>query len=94
MAIDVGIVDRFPGESVRAGRIDRGFGLNVILSGRLEPEGVTGWDDTRMGVLRAGRHVEQRDQAQLPRRALDAPLSVIRARNRPRSSVSGSGCRR
>jgi hypothetical protein len=46
MAIDVGIVDRLPGEPVRAGGLDRGFGLNVILSGRLEPEGVTGCDDT------------------------------------------------
>ena len=81
--VDGGIIDLLPTEPILAdGGFDRVFAVNFMLPAQLEPEDITGWKDTPMGVLRASRQAEQGFQlefAQRARRALGDRLTVIDA---------------
>jgi len=81
--VDGGIIDLFPAEPIQDdGGFDHVFGVNFMLPPQLEPDDITGWKDTRMGVLRASRQAEQGFQlefAHRARRALGDRLTVIDA---------------
>jgi NTE family protein len=81
--VDGGIIDMLPVEPVlREGGFDRVFAINFMLPPQLEPEDITGWQNHRMGVLRASRQAEQGfhlEFAQRSRRALGDALTVIDA---------------
>jgi NTE family protein len=81
--VDGGIIDLFPAEPIlRDGGFDHVFGVNFMLPPQLEPEDITGWKDTRMGILNASRQAEQGFQLELAhraRRALGDRLTVIDA---------------
>ncbi len=81
--VDGGIIDLLPTEPILAdGGFDHVFAVNFMLPPQLEPEDITGWKDTPMGVLKASRQAEQGFQlefAQRARRALGDRLTVIDA---------------
>ena len=81
--VDGGIIDLLPTEPILAdGGFDHVFAVNFMLPPQLEPEDITGWKDTPMGVLRASRQAEQGFQlefAQRARRALGDRLTIIDA---------------
>ena len=81
--VDGGIIDLFPAEPILAdGGFDHVFGVNFMLPPQLEPDDITGWKDSRMGVLKASRQAEQGFQlefAHRSRRALGDRLTVIDA---------------
>ena len=81
--VDGGIIDLFPAEPIlRDGGFDHVFGVNFMLPPQLEPEDITGWKDTRMGVINASRQAEQGFQLELAHRtcrALGDRLTVIDA---------------
>lgn len=58
--VDGGIIDLLPAEPIiHDGGFDRVFAINFMLPPQLEPEDITGWQDTRMGILKASRQAEQ-----------------------------------
>jgi NTE family protein len=58
--VDGGIIDLMPvGPILDDGGFDHVFHLNFMLPPQLEPEDITGWIDSRMGVLKASRQLEQ-----------------------------------
>jgi NTE family protein len=81
--VDGGIIDLLPAEPVlRDGGFDHVFAINFMLPPQLEPQDITGWHDTRMGVLTASRQAEQGFQLELARRmrrAFGERLTVIDA---------------
>jgi NTE family protein len=81
--VDGGIIDLLPAEPIlRAGGFDHVFAVNFMLPPKLESEDITGWQDTRMGVLKASRQAEQGFQLEFAhrmRRALGDRLTVIDA---------------
>jgi len=81
--VDGGIVDLLPAEPIlRDGGFDHVFGVNFMLPPQLQPEDITGWQNHRMGVLRASRQAEQGSQLEIAdrmRRALGDALTVIDA---------------
>lgn len=81
--VDGGIIDLLPAEPILAdGAFDHVFAINFMLPPQLEPEDITGWDDTRMGILKASRQAEQGFQLELARRMqrdLGDRLTVIDA---------------
>jgi NTE family protein len=81
--VDGGIIDLLPAEPIlRDGAFDHVFGVNFMLPPQLQPEDITGWQNHRMGVLRASRQAEQGFQLELAdrmRRALGDALTVIDA---------------
>jgi len=81
--VDGGIIDLLPAEPIlRDGAFDHVFGVNFMLPPQLQPEDITGWQNHRMGVLRASRQAEQGFQLELAdrmRRALGDTLTVIDA---------------
>jgi NTE family protein len=81
--VDGGVIDLLPAEPVlRDGGFDHVFAINFMLPPRLEPEDITGWEDTRMGILKASRQAEQGFQLEFARRmrsALGDRLIVIDA---------------
>ena len=67
--VDGGIIDLLPAEPILAdGGFDHVFGVNFMLPPQLEPDDITGWKDTPMGVLTASRQAEQGFQLELARR--------------------------
>jgi NTE family protein len=81
--VDGGIVDLLPAEPIlRDGGFDHVFGVNFMLPPQLQPEDITGWQNHRLGVLRASRQAEQGSQLEIAdrmRRALGDALTVIDA---------------
>ena len=81
--VDGGIIDLFPAEPIlRDGAFDHVFAVNFMLPPQLRPEDITGWQNHRMGVLRASRQAEQGSHlefAERMRRALGDRLTVIDA---------------
>ena len=81
--VDGGIIDLLPAEPIiRAGSFDRVFAINFMLPPQLQAEDITGWQNHRMGVLRASRQAEQGFQLELAnhtRRLLGDALTVIDA---------------
>ncbi|HET8953232.1 MAG TPA: patatin-like phospholipase family protein [Solirubrobacteraceae bacterium] len=81
--VDGGIIDLLPAEPIlRDGGFDHVFAVNFMLPPQLEPQDITGWQDTRMGVLKASRQAEQGFQLEIARRtraALGDSLTVIDA---------------
>jgi NTE family protein len=68
--VDGGIIDLFPAAPVIAdASIDHAFGINFMLPARFEAEDVTGWQDHRLGVLRASRQLQQGYHLELARRS-------------------------
>jgi NTE family protein len=81
--VDGGIIDLLPAEPIlQDGGFDHVFGVNFMLPPQLDPEDITGWKDTRMGVLAASRQADQGFQLELARRtrrALGDRFTVIDA---------------
>lgn len=81
--VDGGIIELFPAEPIlRDGGFDHVFGVNFMLPPQLEPENITGWQDTRMGILKASRQAEQGVQLEFAHRvrtALGSSLTIIDA---------------
>jgi NTE family protein len=81
--VDGGIIELLPADPIlRDGGFDHVFGVNFMLPPQLEPEDITGWQDTRMGILTASRQAEQGVQvefAQRLRAALGSSLTIIDA---------------
>jgi NTE family protein len=69
--VDGGIIDLLPAEPImRDGGFDHVFVVNFMLPPQLEPADISGWQDTRMGVLKASRQADQGFQLELARRTL------------------------
>ena len=81
--VDGGIIDLLPAEPIYAhDDFDHVFAINFMLPPQLEPDDITGWKDTAMGVLTASRQAEQGFQLELARRmraTLGDSLTVIDA---------------
>ena len=81
--VDGGIIDLLPAEPILAdGGFDHVFGVNFMLPPQLEPDDITGWKDSRMGVLTASRQADQGFQLELARRtrrALGDRFTIIDA---------------
>jgi NTE family protein len=81
--VDGGIIELLPAEPIlRDGGFDHVFGVNFMLPPQLEPEDITGWQDTRMGILTASRQAEQGVQLEFAHRlraALGGSLTIIDA---------------
>jgi NTE family protein len=81
--VDGGIIELLPAEPIlRDGTFDHVFAANFMLPPQLEPEDITGWEDTRMGILKASRQAEQGVQLEFARRlrhALGDRLTIIDA---------------
>ncbi len=81
--VDGGIIELLPAEPILAdGGFDHVFGVNFMLPPQLEPEDMTGWQDNRMGILRASRQAEQGVQLEFARRlraSLASRLTIIDA---------------
>ena len=84
--VDGGIIELFPAEPIlRDGGFDHVFGVNFMLPPQLEPEDITGWQNTRMGILTASRQAEQGVQLEFAHRVRAAlgELSYGHRRGRP-----------
>ncbi len=81
--VDGGIIELLPAEPIlRDGGFDHVFGVNFMLPPQLEPEDITGWQDTRMGILTASRQAEQGVQLEFAHRlraALGSSMTIIDA---------------
>ena len=81
--VDGGIIELLPpGRSCDDGCFDHVFAANFMLPPQLQPEDITGWHDTRMGILKASRQAEQGVQLEFARRlaaALGERLTIIDA---------------
>lgn len=79
--VDGGIIDVFPcGPFIEDGGFDHVFGLNFMLPPGLRAEDITGWEQSRMGVLKGSRQLAQGyhlEFAQRSRRALGDTLIVV-----------------
>jgi NTE family protein len=68
--VDGGLVELFPAEPVfERGGFDHVFGLNFMLPPQFEAEDITGWQDTRLGILKASRQFQQGYHLEFARRA-------------------------
>jgi predicted acylesterase/phospholipase RssA len=66
--VDGGLVELFPAEPVlERGGFDHVFGLNFMLPPQFED--ITGWQDTRLGILKASRQFQQGYHLEFARRA-------------------------
>jgi NTE family protein len=81
--VDGGIIELLPAQPIlRDGGFDHVFGVNFMLPPQLEPRDITGWQDTRMGILTASRQAEQGVQLEFARRlraGLGSRLTIIDA---------------
>lgn len=79
--VDGGLIELFPAEPVfERGGIDHVFGLNFMLPPQFEAEDITGWHDTRLGILKASRQFQQGYHLEYARRAkrrLGEALTII-----------------
>jgi len=68
--VDGGLIELFPAQPVlERNDFDHVFGLNFMLPPQFEPEDITGWQNSRMGILRASRQFEQGYHLEYARRA-------------------------
>jgi predicted acylesterase/phospholipase RssA len=68
--VDGGLIELFPAQPVLDdGGFDHVFGLNLMLPPQFEPEDITGWQDTRLGILKASRQFQQGYHLEFARRA-------------------------
>ena len=68
--VDGGLIELFPAEPVfERGDFDHVFGLNFMLPPQFEAEDITGWQDTRLGILKASRQFQQGYHLEFARRA-------------------------
>jgi len=68
--VDGGIVELWPAEPVLENDgFDRVFGLNFMLPAGFEPQDITGWGTSRMGILQASRQLQQGYHLEMARRA-------------------------
>jgi predicted acylesterase/phospholipase RssA len=78
--MDGGIVDVLPMQPViDDGEFDHVFALNFMLPPQLEPEAISGWQDTPFGILKASRQLEQGyhlEFAQRSRELLGVKLTI------------------
>jgi len=81
--VDGGIIELLPAEPILSdGGFDHVFAINFMLPPQLEPQDITGWQDTRMGILTASRQAEQGVQLEFAHRlraALGDSLTIIDA---------------
>jgi NTE family protein len=81
--VDGGIIELLPAEPIlRDGSFDHVFAANFMLPPQLHPDDITGWQDTRMGILRASRQAEQGVQLEFANRLraeLGGHLTIIDA---------------
>jgi NTE family protein len=80
--VDGGIIELLPAEPILRAGFDHVFGVNFMLPPQLEPQDITGWQDTRMGILTASRQAEQGVQLEFAHRlraALGSSLTIIDA---------------
>jgi NTE family protein len=79
--VDGGIIELFPAEPVLAeGGYDHVFGVNFMLPPQFESRDITGWEEHRLGILRASRQLEQGyhlEFAQRAKRRLGDALTII-----------------
>jgi NTE family protein len=79
--VDGGIIELFPAEPLLAeGGYDHVFGVNFMLPPQFESRDITGWEDHRLGILRASRQLEQGyhlEFAQRAKRRLGDALTII-----------------
>ena len=85
--VDGGIVELLPAEPIlRDGGFDHVFAVNFMLPPQLEPEDITGWQESRMGILRASRQAEQGVQLEFAHRLRTALGGKPHGHRRCRSS--------
>jgi NTE family protein len=81
--VDGGIIELLPADPIlQDDRFDHVFAVNFMLPPQLQPQDITGWQDTRMGVLKASRQAEQGVQLEFANRlraALRGRLTIIDA---------------
>ncbi|MGE5407659.1 MAG: patatin-like phospholipase family protein [Syntrophothermus sp.] len=82
--VDGGLIELFPALPVleRREEFDHVFGLNFMLPPQFEPEDITGWQNSRMGILHASRQFQQGYHLESARRAkqlLGDRLTIIDA---------------
>jgi NTE family protein len=81
--VDGGIIELLPADPIlQDDRFDHVFAVNFMLPPQLQPPDITGWQDTRMGILTASRQAEQGVQLELANRlraALRGRLTIIDA---------------
>jgi predicted acylesterase/phospholipase RssA len=79
--VDGGLIELFPAEPVlERGGVDHVFGLNFMLPPQFEAEDISGWQDTRLGILKASRQFQQGYHLEYARRAkrrLGDSLTII-----------------
>ena len=79
--VDGGLVELFPAEPVLdRGDFDHVFGLNFMLPPQFEADDITGWQETRLGILKASRQFQQGYHLEFARRAkrrLGEALTII-----------------
>jgi NTE family protein len=67
--VDGGIIELLPAAPILSdGSFDHVFAANFMLPAQLRPDDITGWHDTRMGILRASRQAEQGVQLEFANR--------------------------
>jgi len=81
--VDGGIIELLPAQPILSdGGFDHVVGVNFMLPPQLQPEDITGWQDSRMGILTASRQAEQGVQLEFAHRlraALGSHLTIIDA---------------
>ncbi len=81
--VDGGIIELLPSEPIlRDGSFDHVFAANFMLPPQLQPDDITGWQETPMGILRASRQAEQGVQLEFASRLraeLGEKLTIIDA---------------
>lgn len=82
--VDGGIIENWPAgpaiEAVEEDRINRVFGVNLMLPTDFEPRDISGWPERTGGILEASRQLQQGYHLQLARRArerLGGSLALI-----------------
>lgn len=79
--VDGGLIELFPAEPVlERGGFDHVFGLNFMLPPQFEAEDISGWQATRLGILKASRQFQQGYHLEYARRAkrrLGEALTII-----------------
>jgi NTE family protein len=81
--VDGGIIELLPADPIlHDDDFDRVFAVNFMLPQQFRPPDITGWQDTRMGILNASRQAEQGVQLEFANRlraALGDRLTIIDA---------------
>jgi NTE family protein len=72
--VDGGIIELLPADPILRDdqHFDHVFAVNFMLPPQFQPQDITGWQDTRMGILSASRQAEQGVQLEFAKRLRDA----------------------